>query len=224
MIDRPHTTVILAMTADGKIADRHRSAARFGSTQDKAHLETQVAQADAVIFGAETLRAYGTTMSVRQPELLAQRQAKGQSPQPIQIVCAPSGSLDRQARFFQQPVPRWLMTKPDQAHEWGKPEFDRVIAIDLPIDWASVLHIWKREGVDRLAILGGGKLVASFFEQGLVDELYLTICPVIFGGDDAPTPFGGMGFDAIDAPRLKLLGCESIGDEIFLHYRATGDG
>ena len=31
--------VILAMTADGKIADRKRSPARFGSAADKAHLD-----------------------------------------------------------------------------------------------------------------------------------------------------------------------------------------
>jgi 5-amino-6-(5-phosphoribosylamino)uracil reductase len=210
------------MTADGKIADRQRSAARFGSAQDKAHLETQVAQADAVIFGAGTLRAYGTTMSVRQPELLAQRQARGQSPQPIQIVCAPSGKLDREARFFQQPVPRWLITQLD--NQWSEPEFERVIAVNLPIDWNTLLTTWKREGVDRLAILGGGQLVASFFEQGLVDELYLTVCPVIFGGINAPSPVTGMGFDAIDAMRLKLVGCMAIGDEIFLHYRTAGDG
>ena len=54
---RPHTTVVLAMSADGKIADVKRSPARFGSAADKAHLEKQVAQVDAVLFGAGTLRA-----------------------------------------------------------------------------------------------------------------------------------------------------------------------
>jgi riboflavin biosynthesis pyrimidine reductase len=40
---RPHTTVILAMSADGKIADVRRSPARFGSKTDIAHLEEQIA-------------------------------------------------------------------------------------------------------------------------------------------------------------------------------------
>ena len=38
MQHRPHTTVVMAMSADGKIADVRRSPARFGSLADKAHL------------------------------------------------------------------------------------------------------------------------------------------------------------------------------------------
>lgn len=41
MNHRPHTTAILAMTADGKIADFKHSAARFGSINDKIHREKQ---------------------------------------------------------------------------------------------------------------------------------------------------------------------------------------
>ena len=70
MKNRLHTTVILAMTADGKIADYQSSAARFGSINDRTHLEQQVSLADAVLFGAGTLRAYGSTMSVSNPLLL----------------------------------------------------------------------------------------------------------------------------------------------------------
>ncbi|MEB3293594.1 MAG: dihydrofolate reductase family protein, partial [Synechococcales bacterium] len=79
------TTVVLAMSADGKISDRTGAAARFGSPQDQAHLEAQVAQADAVLFGAGTLRAYQTSLSIRTPELLAQRRQAGKPEQPIQI-------------------------------------------------------------------------------------------------------------------------------------------
>ncbi|MDR9405249.1 MAG: dihydrofolate reductase family protein, partial [Halothece sp. Uz-M2-17] len=58
-MNRPHTTVVLAMSADGKIADTARSAAEFSSHIDRAHLERQVAKADAILFGAGTLRAHG---------------------------------------------------------------------------------------------------------------------------------------------------------------------
>lgn len=58
------------MSMDGKIADVKRSPARFSSRADKAHLEKQIAAADAVLFGASTLRAYGTTLSISNPQLL----------------------------------------------------------------------------------------------------------------------------------------------------------
>ena len=54
-----HATVILAISADGKIADAVRSPARFGSANDKAHLEQQVAASDAVLFGTALYRLMG---------------------------------------------------------------------------------------------------------------------------------------------------------------------
>jgi 5-amino-6-(5-phosphoribosylamino)uracil reductase len=74
-------------------------------------------------------------------------------------------------------------------------------------------------GVGRLAILGGGELVASLLKADLVDEFWLTICPLILGGTAAPTPVEGEGFFPQLAPRLELLGVEAIAQEVFLHYR-----
>ena len=71
-INRPHLTAIFAMTADGKIADRERSPASFGSAADKAHLREQVSAMDAIIFGASTLRVHGASM-VMQDSTVQQR-------------------------------------------------------------------------------------------------------------------------------------------------------
>jgi 5-amino-6-(5-phosphoribosylamino)uracil reductase len=208
-----HTTVILATSADGKIADHSQSAARFGSHADRQHLEQQVSQADAVLFGAATLRAYGTTLSVRDPDLLHQRELRGQPGQPIQIVCSGSGQLDRSMRFFSQPVPRWLLT--DHPGDWGEPAFDRVLKLAA---WTDIWAQLGSFGVDRLAVLGGGQLVTGLFAAGLVDELRLTICPLIFGGAAVSSVAGG-GWLESGAPRLQLLECLPVGDEVFLHYQ-----
>ncbi len=222
---RAHVSVVLAMTADGKIADRDLTAARFSSNDDLLHLETLVAQVDAVLFGAGTLRAYGTCLSVRQPELLQQRQARQQSTQPVQIVCSQSGKLDPQWRFFRQPVSRWLLTSAVGAQNWRKIAnenhlcFDQVL-LDLaePMDWRSLLQQLKQCGIKRLALLGGGTLVASFAEQDLIDELYLTVCPLLLGGATAPTPFDGNGLSISQALQLRLVDVRQQGDEVFLHY------
>ncbi|MEG4960106.1 MULTISPECIES: dihydrofolate reductase family protein [unclassified Microcoleus] len=267
-----HATVILAISADGKIADAVRSPARFGSANDKAHLEHQVAASDAVLFGNGTLQAYGTTMRVISPELLKQRELQGKPPQPVQIVCSRSSQFDPNLRFFQQPVPRWLLTGQDsretplpspyptkdskfdrtsgtilkngQDARSTKDEFSRFTGI-LPvhkrliengatsqfdriiyaktaggeIDWIDAFQQLETLGIKRLAILGGGKLVASVLAAGLVDELWLTVCPLILGGADAPTPVEGKGFLADLAPKLELLAVKQVGQEVFLHYR-----
>ncbi|MEG4276993.1 dihydrofolate reductase family protein [Microcoleus sp. MON1_C1] len=268
----PHATVILAISADGKIADAVRSPARFGSANDKAHLEQQVAASDAVLFGNGTLQAYGTTMRVISPELVKQRQLQGKPPQPVQIVCSRSSQLDPNLRFFQQPVPRWLLTGQD-SRETAMPspyptkdtkfdrtsgtilkngqdarstkdefscgtgilpvhkrliengatsQFDRIIYAKTAggeIDWIDAFQQLASFDIKRLAILGGGKLVASVLAAGLVDELWLTVCPLILGGADAPTAVEGEGFLADLAPKLELLAVKQVGQEVFLHYR-----
>lgn len=222
---RPQVTVVLAMSADGKLA-AGQTAARFGSAVDQAHLEAQVALADGVLFGAGTLRAYGTTMTVRSHALQAERHQRHQPPQPVQIVCSASGKLEPNARFFQQPTPRWLLTTPGGAEHWRRLDtsdaFERVI--EAPdFNWAELLQDWGQTlGWQRLTVLGGGRLVTGLLGAGVVDDLWLTVCPLLLGGEASPVLVQGLGWASDQlAPRLKLLSAQPQGDEVFLHYRVV---
>ena len=64
----------------------------------------------------------------------------------------------------------------------------------------------------------------ALFRAGLVDELYLTICPRIFGGQTAPTIADGLGAKFLaKAARLELKTMKRHGDELFLVYRIKRD-
>jgi 5-amino-6-(5-phosphoribosylamino)uracil reductase len=236
---RPHTTVVLAMSADGKIADFRRSPARFGSRVDKAHLEKQIAASDAVLFGAGTLRAYGTTLTVSDPTLVELRAQEGKLPQPVHIVTTRSANLNPEINFFKQPVRRWLLTTKAGVLSWkGRlqmlpstirtgtqecpPEFEQILVFETPtqeIDILAALKHLANIDITRLVILGGGELVASLLGLDLIDELWLTVCPLILGGSTAPTPAGGKGFLSDLAPKLQLLEVHTVEQEVFLHYR-----
>ena len=230
MSEKLKTIAILAMTADGKIADCNQSPARFGSDKDKLHLERQISLVDGVIFGANTLRAYGTTLSVSNSQLIEARKKRSQSLQPAQIVVSASGNLNTAWKFFQQPVPRWLLTTPTAAQRWReKSDFERIITTsgdrdnDSSVDWLSAFEQLSGLGLTKLAILGGGELIASLIELNLIDELWLTVCPIILGGRNAPTPVGGAGFLESAAKRLNLLEVKQVESEIFLHYRVISN-
>lgn len=246
---RPYTTVVLAMSADGKIADLKRSPARFSSPIDKIHLEQQIALSDAVLFGAGTLRAYSTTLRVSTTQLLEQRNLRSLPPQPLQIVASQQGNIDPQLQFFRQPVPRWLLTTSVGAKPWQeRSEFEKIIVCERGyleqgergrlgrlgrlaeknpspltphplIDWKAALEQLDDLGVKRIAVLGGGQLVASMLADDLIDEFWLTVCPLILGGSSSPTPVEGIGWDEKLAPRLELLSVETYEQEVFLHYR-----
>jgi 5-amino-6-(5-phosphoribosylamino)uracil reductase len=217
------TTLVLAMTADGKIADTTRSSPTFPSKRDYAHLEHQVALSDGVLVGGATLRDGGTAMRVRTPELIQARTERGQPPQPPQIICSRSGKFDPNLPFFSQSLPRWLITNQEGAREWlDGDKFDRVLITEDEsgeIDWQKVKQQLTDLGIENLCFLGGGELSATLFTADFIDELWLTVCPFIYGGSLAPTPAEGEGFSPELAPRLELLSVERIEEEIFLHYR-----
>lgn len=236
---RPHTTVVLAMSADGKIADCRRSPARFGSGADKAHLQEQIAASDAVFIGAGTLRAYGTTLTVSQPILQQRRIKQGKPAQPIHIVITHSADFNPEIKFFQQPIERWLLTTKTGASFWQAqektrqskevkpiqecpPKFNQIIVFETStgkVDTSAALQHLASLGITRLVVLGGGELVASMLELNLIDEIWLTVCPLILGGTTAPTPADGTGFTSQLAPKLELLEVRQIEQEVFLHYR-----
>jgi 5-amino-6-(5-phosphoribosylamino)uracil reductase len=220
---RPSTTVILAMSADGKISDSGRSPILFGSANDKAHLEYQVAIADGVLFGATTLRAGSTAMRVVNPQLIEMRQQQAKPPQPVQIVCSRHALFDPQLKFFRQPVPRWLCTTNQGKSQWEqRPEFEQIIATvgeNGNIDWQAAFQQMGDLGLKTIAVLGGGEIVASLLAADLIDELWLTVCPLLLGGTTAPTPVAGGGFATNLAPRLELVSAKQVEQEVFLHYR-----
>ena len=235
---RPHVTVVFAISADGKIGDDQRSRARFGTKVDRRHLEEQVAQVDGVLMGAGTLRSEGTAMRVFDSALIEQRQQQGLPPQPAQIIASPSGNISSELKFFSQKCPHWLLTLPNNVEKWqSQPGFDQVRSFSvepqdpedsLPsptIDWPSTLGKLKKDGIHRLAVLGGGTIVAALLAVDAIDEWHLTVCPLIVGGQSAPTPVDGeTGLSADKALRFDLKSATTVGHEVFLHYvRTTRD-
>jgi 5-amino-6-(5-phosphoribosylamino)uracil reductase len=121
-------------------------------------------------------------------------------------------------------VPRGLITTPAGAQPWQTGDyFDRLWVIPdhptQPWDWPKLLAQFPSQGMASLALLGGGHLTAELLGHGCIDEVYLTLCPLLLGGATAPTPVDGAGVLAELAPRLTLLNHRAVGDEVFLHYR-----
>ena len=65
--------------------------------------------------------------------------------------------------------------------------------------------------VVSLLVEGGGMVLGSFFDAGLVDKVYAFIAPMIIGGDQAPSPVAGQGvaklIDACQLERTQLHHC-----------------
>jgi dihydrofolate reductase len=83
---------------------------------------------------------------------------------------------------------------------------------------AALVKRLAGEGVTGLAVCGGAQIYSLFMRAGAVDELYLTISPLLFGQ-------GIRLFNSSLDVKLELLGQELLGQEspnpaeILLHYR-----
>lgn len=218
------TTLLLGMTADGKISGEDPKAPPNFFPVDFAHLEHQTSLADLILVGARTIRVEKATFTINNPELLAGRKIRGQSPQPITCVVSHSLDLPLTMPFFSQEVERWIFTtqtsleRSSDAPILGK-QAELFAFGDTELDWDKAYNFIAERGIRKVAALGGGSLAASLVRAGRIDDWWLTIWPAIYGGKEASTPVEGVGFMPHSAPKLELIETRRVGSELFLHYR-----
>jgi len=223
----PFVYVNFAITADGKIAPANRVFKPFSSKADQELLMELRTRADAVMAGARTVDRYPVNLGPGGKARREKRTRLGFSEYNLRVVVSGAGTLDANAEVFKHrfsPIVilvserisdrslRKLQSLADEVKVCGRDEVDFVKALR----WLR--EKWK---VKRLLCEGGGAVNDALFRAGVVDELYLTISPVIFGGRDAPTLADGKGIEHLaDATRLKLKSYRRIGDELFLVFNA----
>ena len=224
---RPFVVVNMAMTADGKIATANRMLSSFGSRRDKQHLLELRATADAVMAGARTIDLNHINMGPGPAKYRRARLKRGLAEYNLRIVVSRSGSVKPESEIFRRrfsPIVilttrhaalanrNRLLSLADEIKICGKTEID----FHKTLRWLR--KKWK---VRRLICEGGGEVNDALFQSGLVDELHLTVCPWIFGGNGAPTIADGRGAGSLlKATGLRLRSARRRGNEMFFVYAA----
>jgi riboflavin-specific deaminase-like protein len=224
----PFVLVNMAMTADGKIATSNRVVSSFGSERDQAHLYELRATADAVMAGAGTVLAESTTLSPGPEKYRRRRQRLGLAEYNLRVVVSGRGRIDPRAAIFQHRCsPLLLLTTrgvdPRTLRRLGRLFDDVGVFGQTEVEFRAALA-WLRERwqVRRLLCEGGGELNGALFAARLVDELHLTLCPLIFGGRRSATIADGRGANSLEAAApLVLRSSRRVGRELFLVYRAA---
>ncbi|MCT7356988.1 pyrimidine reductase family protein, partial [Streptomyces sp. 15-116A] len=147
------------------------------------------ALADVVVVGAQTVRQEGYRPARARAEFAAAREAAGQGPAPAIAVVSASLDLDFSLPLFTAPlVPTLVLTGADAPR-------DRVAAAEKA--GARVVVAGEGSGVDparavreladlghtRLLTEGGPRLLGQFVAAGALDELCLTVSPMLTAGD-----------------------------------------
>ena len=224
---KPHTSLIMAVSLDGKISTRDGAGPRFASEADGIRLREIRSHADAILVGARTIIADDPTFSERgkYKELRLQR---GLAANPIKAVVSGSGSVPETSRMFQQNGAPALVFTTARIPPSRLAELQQVAEVhcvgETTVNFRRVVEILgEAYQVKQLLIEGGGQVNFDLFRVGLIDEIYFTLCPKIIGGRDVSTSVEGDGFDFLDIVDVELLDHSPVGDEIFLHYRVRTD-
>jgi riboflavin biosynthesis pyrimidine reductase len=173
---------------DGSVQGPDGRAGGIATPSDQHVFALHRALADAVVVGAGTARAEGYRAVDLQPWQRELRQSLGLAPFPALVVVTASARLDP---AMATPVegdggPVVVLTTA------GRPAAElaplREAGIDVreageQLDLATALDRLAGEGWPRLLCEGGPGLHRALLAAGLVDELSLTLAPVVVGGE-----------------------------------------
>jgi riboflavin-specific deaminase-like protein len=225
----PFVLVNMAMTADGKIATANRRVHSFSSGRDLEHLYELRATADAVMCGARTVEISRSILGTGGEQFRKLRLKRGLAEYNLRVIVSGSGSINPCTAIFKKHFSPVIILTTARASK-NKLRQLRTIADEVKvcgrreINFRAALR-WLRTkwGVRRMLCEGGGELNDALFRTGLVDELHLTICPKIFGGNAAPTIADGEGFHRLaEAAPLQMRSFKLVGNEVFAVFRRKG--
>ena len=216
---RPHVTLKVAATLDGRIATAGGDSRWVTGAEARERVHRLRDASDAVLVGAGTARA-------DDPRLTA-RPGGRRGRDPIRVVLDSRLSLPPGLRLFRQRSAAPTLV----AHVTGKPparpprgvEYLRCKARRGQVDLQDLLGRLGRRGVTTLLVEGGAGVAGSLLEAGLVDRLMLFVAPRLLAGGLAWLPGKGAARMA-DALAVRDLEVRRVGQDLLLTCRPGAKG
>jgi riboflavin-specific deaminase-like protein len=209
--DRPYLVLNMVESLDGRATVGGKVGALTGSV-DQRILYRLRAQTEALLVGAGTVRneRYGSLFPDTPPGM------------PKQLVVIVTRRLDLPADLpllGESDARIVIATSSDGVLDFehaASVEYLRVPALDGRADVASILTALRRDhGIRSVVCEGGPTLNESLLGEGLVDELFLSLSPLIVGGAERGLADAAPG---TDLQRAHLLSVATADDYLFLRY------
>lgn len=208
------------MTVDGKIASKTRFS-NLSCPHDLRRLHELRAESDAVMVGANTVIIDDPSLRVKYVE----------GEDPVRVVVDGRLRTPLSARVYTTEPCRTIVLTTEVA-PLEKVKALRSLGVEVVvfprgpvIDMRAALARLEEKGLRSVMVEGGGELLWHLFKSKVVDELWVTMAPYIFGGKDAVSLVMGEGFSTTEDARklipFKVMVCE-CGVEIHIKYRVVG--
>jgi 5-amino-6-(5-phosphoribosylamino)uracil reductase len=218
---RPYTVLSCAVSIDGYLGSAGDERLILSNAADFDRVDGERAASDALLVGAQTVRADDPRLVVRSPARREARLARGCPPSPTKVTVTSTAHLDPRAAFFTAGTSERLVYCATSCLAAAREQLGAVATLldgGQPLSLAGVLGDLHRRGVRRLLVEGGGTVLTELLTANLVDELQLVVAPFFVGdsrarrfADEGPYPWG-------PDHRATLAGVQQIDDVVLLRY------
>jgi riboflavin biosynthesis pyrimidine reductase len=232
-LDEPCVVANFVESLDGVVAVPRlaRSHALLGddSDADRFVLALVRACADAIVVGSGTLLSSpkGTWRVDRAfppaaEALLELRATRGRPEQPLLAVITTGASLDPAHSVLESGALVLTTEEAAPALRASVPEATEVVAVNAgdTVDLAAAVDVLRARGSSVILSEAGPSMFGSLLSSGLVDELFLTVSPLLAGRAAASRLGLVEGVELMPQTRVagRLRSVRTHGSHLFLRY------
>lgn len=214
---RPWVTAKWAMTLDGRIATRTGHSQWISNEASRAEAHRLRGRMDAVLVGVGTVLADDPLLTARPlGARVATRvvlDSRGRTP-PDSRLCRSTSEAPLLIATTNQSPESWR----DAMRQCGAEILLTGTSSESRVPPLELLHHLGQRRMTNLLVEGGGEVLGSFFDAGLIDECYIFVAPCLAGGENSPGPLGGLGLERI-SERLTDVQIRTIGDDVLIRGR-----
>jgi riboflavin biosynthesis pyrimidine reductase len=196
-----------------------------GSAADRFVVGLLRAAADAVVVGAGTFRTHAGpwTPTNASPDFAeafgALRRALGADVEPALVIVTRSGDLGPPRSLPQPSIVASAGPGTDGLAPYAREGYEILPLADGESASTAVVRALRARGMTRVLTEGGPRLMGEFLRARVVDELYLTLSPLIFGSVDGGTVGLADGVPLGTPPvRAELMSVRRTDNHVFLRY------
>jgi len=216
---RPFVHAKWAMTLDGKIASRSGHSQWISGPESRRVVHELRGRMDAILVGAGTAKIDNPRLTARPPGPRT----------PVRVVLdrraeiSPSFQLVQSLEEAPVLVAAGEVADPKKIAELKQAGLE-VVSFPEAENGGIALSALMKELASRqftnVLVEGGGQLLGSFFDAGLIDEVHAFIAPKLVGGQSAPSPLQGTGLSKIpEESQLTNLEIRTLDGDIFIRGR-----
>jgi len=212
-----------AMSADGKLSSCRREQIKISGPEDFDRVDRIRREVDAIAVGIGTVLADDPHLTLDDPKRQQRRRENGRSANPARVVIDSRGRTPPDGRICDDAATTHVVVSsaaPDERREaLREAGVELIVAGEERVDLTTAFGGLEAAGIDSLLVEGGGELIFSVIEDGLIDRLFVFVVSLVIGGRDAPTLADGDGF-VDDFPALSLTSVDRVDDGVVLSYVA----